>query len=207
MIKCLNDNGINRKDLKLIVNLYWTRRASIRLEKSLSGEIRIKRGVRQGCVLSPCLLNLYTETIVRYIEDSKGVIIGGTQINDFWYAADTVLLADGEEDLQNIMKKVNEVGKLYNINVIANKIKAMVISRNDNKLKVNIKVDKTVVAQVGSFNYLGQTVSDDGRCVDKIKKRIEIAKNERHFEINKDTIEYEKESLAMLCLVNTVVWC
>ena len=47
MIKCLNDIGINGKDLKLIVNLYWTQRTSIRLEKNLSDEIRIKRGVRQ----------------------------------------------------------------------------------------------------------------------------------------------------------------
>ena len=81
MIKCLNDIGINGKVLKLIVNLYWTQRASIRLEKSLSDEIRIKRGVRQGCVLSPCLFNLYTETIFTYMEDSKGVTIRGTQIN------------------------------------------------------------------------------------------------------------------------------
>ena len=175
MIKCLNDIGINGKDLKLIVNLYWTQRASIRLEKSLSDEIRIKRGVRQGCVLSPCLFNLYTETIFRHIEDSKGVTIGGTQINNLRYADDTVLLADSEENLQNMMNKVNEVGKLYNMKMNAKKTKAMVISRNENKPKVNIKVDGTAVEQVGSFNYLGQTVSDDGRCVDEIKKRIGIA--------------------------------
>ena len=50
MIKYWNI-GINRKDLKLIINLYWTRRASNRLEKSFSDKIRINRGVRQGCVL------------------------------------------------------------------------------------------------------------------------------------------------------------
>ena len=75
MIKSFNDIGINGKDLKMIVKLYWTQRESIRLEKGLSDEIRFKRGVRQGCVLSPCLFNLYTETIFRLIEDSKGVII------------------------------------------------------------------------------------------------------------------------------------
>ena len=84
----------------------------------------------------------------------------------------------------------------------------MVISRNESKPKVNIKVDGTAVEQVGSFNY--QTVSDDGGCVDEIKKRVGMAKttfstNERRFEINKDTIEDEKENLQMLCLVNTVV--
>ena len=89
----------------------------------------------------------------------------------------------------------------------AKKTKAMVISTNGNKPTFNIKVDGTAVEQIGSFNYLGQTVSADERYVDEIKKRIEIAKKIRHFEISKDTIEYEKESLAMFCLVNTVVWC
>ena len=115
MIKCLNDIGINGKDLKMIVNLCWTQRASIRLEKSLLNEIRIKRGVTQGCVLSPCLFKVYTETIFRHIEDSKGVTIGGSQINNLRYADDTVLLADIEENLQNMMNKVNEVDKLYKI--------------------------------------------------------------------------------------------
>ena len=93
----------------------------------------------------------------------------------------------------------------------AKKTKAMVISINENNLRVDIKVDGTAVEQVGSLNYLGQTLSDDGRCVHEIKKRIGLANttfstNERRFEINKDTIEYEKKNLAMLCLVNTVVW-
>ena len=176
MIKCLNDIGISGKDLKLIVNLYWTQRESIRLEKSVSDGIRIKRGVRQGCMLSPCLFNLYTETIFRHIEDSKGVIIGGTQINNLRYADDTVLLADSEEHSQTMMNKVNEVGKSYNMKINTKKTKAMVISRNENKPKVNIKVDGTAVEQIGNFNYLGQTVSDDGRCVDEIKKTIGIAK-------------------------------
>ena len=127
-------------------------------------------------MLSPCLFNLYTETIFRHIEDSKGVTVGGTQINNLRYADDTVLLADSEENLPNMMNKVNEVGKLYNMKMNAKKTKAMVISRNENKPNVNIKVDRTAVEQVGSFNYLGQTVSDDGRCVDEIKKRIGIAK-------------------------------
>ena len=81
MIKCLKDIGLNGKDIRLIVNLYWTQKAYIQLEQDLSGEIMIKRGVRQGCVLSPCLFNLYTEMIFRHIEDMEGVIVGGVNIN------------------------------------------------------------------------------------------------------------------------------
>ena len=132
--------------------------------------------MKQGCVLSPCFFNLYTEAIFRHIEDSKGVTIGGTQLNNLRYADDTVLLGNSEENLQNMMNNVNEVGKLYNMKMNAKKTKAMVISRNESKPKVHIEVDGTAVEQVGSFNYLSQTVSDDGRCVGEIKERIGITK-------------------------------
>ena len=82
------------------------------------------------------------------------------------------MLADSEDNLQNVVDKENKAGKLYNMLMNAKKKKAMVIGRNENTTRVNIKVDGTAVEQVGSFYYLGQTVSVDGRCVDEIKKRI-----------------------------------
>ena len=115
MIKCLKDIGLNGKDIRLIVNLYWTQKACIQLEQDLSGEIMIKRGVRQGCVLSPCLFNLYTDMIFRHIEDMEGVIVGGVNINNLRYADDTVLLADSEGSLQTILNEVNEAGKAFKV--------------------------------------------------------------------------------------------
>ena len=93
------------------MNLYWTQKAYIQLEQDLSGEILIKRGVRQGCVLSPCLFNLYTEMIFRHIADTEGVIVGGVNINNLRYADDTVLLADSEESLQSILDQVIKLVK------------------------------------------------------------------------------------------------
>ena len=91
---------IDGKDISLIRNLYWNPKAYMRTEDGLSPEIRIKRGVRQGCVLSPCLFNLYTENIFGAINTTKGIMIGGTTINNLRYADDTVLLAETAEDLQ-----------------------------------------------------------------------------------------------------------
>ena len=111
-----------------------------------------------------------------------------------------------------MMNNVNEVGKLYNMKMNAKKTTAMVSSRNYNKPRVNIKVDGTAVEQVGSFNYLGQRVSDDGRCVDEIKKRIGIAKTtflkmSNVLKSTKIPLSTRKTILKMLCLVKTVVWC
>ena len=58
IIECMENLDIDRKDISLIRNLYWNQKAYMRTEDGLSPEIHIKRGVRPGCVLSPCLFNL-----------------------------------------------------------------------------------------------------------------------------------------------------
>ena len=83
----------------------------MRTEDGLSPEIHINRGVRRGCVLSPCLFNLYSENIFGAINTNKGIHIGGTTINNLRDVGDTVLLAETEEDLQEIWNEVNRIGK------------------------------------------------------------------------------------------------
>ena len=176
MIKCLKDIGLNGKDIRLIVNLYWTQKAYIQLEQDLSGEIMIKRGVRQGCVLSPCLFNLYTEMIFRHIEDMEGVIVGGVNINNLRYADDSVLLADSEGSLQTILNAVNEAGNAFNMKMNAKKRKTMIITKKDDKPSISTTIDGTNIEQVTNFPYLGQKITEDGRCREEIKRRINIAK-------------------------------
>ena len=74
----------------------------------MSDEVDIKRGVRQGCVLSSMLFNLYTETIFRYNNSMKGVTVGGRHIKNLCYADDTVLLAENEADLQNLLNIIEK---------------------------------------------------------------------------------------------------
>ena len=176
LIQCLQQVDINGKDLKLIRNLYWNQKAFIRTDYGLSPEIQIKRGVRQGCVLSPCLFNLYTENIFRETKCDKGIKIGGKTINNLRYADDTVLLAETKEDLQLIINEVNKVGKEYGMKMNANKTKTMVITRKENTPQIKLEIDGTEIKQVQNFKYLGQTISDDGKCDVEITKRIEIAR-------------------------------
>ena len=99
---------LDGKDISLIRNLYWHQKSYMRTEDGLSPEIHIKRGVRQGC-----LFNLYTENIFGAMNTNKGIKIGGTTINNLRYADDTVLLAETEEDLQEILNEVNRIGKMF----------------------------------------------------------------------------------------------
>ena len=77
--------------------------------------------MRQGCILSPALFNLCTKMIFRVIEDMDGVKIGGLNINNLRYADDTVLIAEIPEQLQEIIDKINEEGKLYGMKINAEK--------------------------------------------------------------------------------------
>ena len=61
LIECLKTTDIDQSDIALIANLFWERDTKIRIGNDMSESVKIKRGVRQGCVLSPSLFNLYTE--------------------------------------------------------------------------------------------------------------------------------------------------
>ena len=69
-------------------------------------KVQILRRVRQGCVLSPDLFNLYREKVLREIEDLNGFIISGHNVTNLRYADDTMLIADSEEKIQALPDRV-----------------------------------------------------------------------------------------------------
>ena len=99
LFKLLSTLDINGKDLRLIRNLYWEQTACMRVGNYKSEYIKIQKGVRQGCVFSPDLFNLYSEMILRELKDFSGFVVGGNNINNLWYADDTVLMAESQEKL------------------------------------------------------------------------------------------------------------
>ena len=73
--------------------------------------LQIGKGVRQGCILSPCLFNFYAEYIMRDAgldEAQAGIMIGRININNFIYVDVTILMAESEEELKNLFMKVKE---------------------------------------------------------------------------------------------------
>ena len=96
-------------------------------------------------------------------------------INNLRYADDKVLLAESEQQLQQILDSVNTAGKEFGMKMNPKKTKMMLINRDDNKSMMNITIDGTPVEQVNKFVYLGQLITDDGKCDSEIFRRIEIA--------------------------------
>ena len=86
----------------LLRNLYAGQEATVRTEHGITDWLQIGKGVRQGCILSPCLYSLYAEYIMRNAgleETQAGLKIAGRNINHLRYADDTTLMAESEEEL------------------------------------------------------------------------------------------------------------
>ena len=106
----------------LLRNLYAGQEATVRTGHGTTDWLQIGKGVCQGCILSPCLFNLYAEYIMRNArleETQAGIKMARRNINNLRYADDTTLMAESEEELKGLLMKVKEenekVGLKFNI--------------------------------------------------------------------------------------------
>ena len=112
----------------LLRNLYA---ATVRTRHGTTDWFQIGKGVRQGCILSPCLFNLYAEYIMRNtgLEEAQAEIkIAERNINNLRYADDTTLMAESEEELKSLLMKVKEESEKVGLNLNIQKTKIMASS-------------------------------------------------------------------------------
>ena len=103
--------GISDHLTCLLRNLYAGQEATVRTGHGTTDWFQIGKGVRQGCMLSPCLFNLYSEYIMRNTgldEAQAGIKIARRNINNLRYADNTTLMAESEEKLKSLLMKVKE---------------------------------------------------------------------------------------------------
>ena len=109
--KILQEIGISGHLTCLHINLYAGQEATIRTRHRTTDWFQIRKGVRQGCILSPCLFNLYAEYVMRNsgLEEAQaGIKIAGRNINNLRYAEDTTFMAESKEELKSLLMKVKE---------------------------------------------------------------------------------------------------
>ena len=96
----------------LLRNLYAGQEAPVRTGNGTTDWFQIGKGVHQGCILSPCLFNLYAEYIMSNAgleEAQAGIKIAGRNINNLRYANDTNLMAESEEELKSLLMKLKKL--------------------------------------------------------------------------------------------------
>ena len=132
------------------------------------------KGVRQGCILSPCLFNFYAEYIMRNAgldEAQAGIQISRRNINNLRYADDTTLMAESEEELKSLLMKVKEESEKVGLKLNIQKTKIM--SSGPITLW---EIDGETIETVTDFIFLGFKVTVDGDCSHEIRRRLLLAR-------------------------------
>jgi retron-type reverse transcriptase len=114
LMQILKETGIDWRKIKLINNLYMAQSVKIQLNRGETRSVKIGRGVRQGCCLSPILFNLYSEYIIMAaLEEFGDFKVSGPIIHTVKYAEEPVLLIKEEMVLQDMIDKLIEIGRCY----------------------------------------------------------------------------------------------
>ena len=144
--------------------------ATVRTRYGTTDWFKIKKGVQQGCLLSPCLFNLYTEHVMRNArldELQAGIKTGRRNINNLRHVADTTLMAESKEELKSLLMRVKEDSEKASLKLHIKNTKIMASSPIT---AWQIKVEKVEV--VTDFLFLGSKITVDGDCSHKIRRGL-----------------------------------
>ena len=152
---------------------------------------QIGKGVRQGCILSPCLFNLYAEYIIQNTgldEAQAGIKIAGRNINILRYAEDVTLMAESKEELKSLLMKVESEKAGLKLNIQKKKIMASGPITSWQK-------DRETMVTVRNLIFGGSQITADGdcsyeikRCLLLVRKARQHIKNQRHYFAEKRSI-------------------
>ena len=148
--------------------LYAGQEATDRIGHGTEDLFQIEKGVRQGCILSPCLFNLYAEYIMRNAgleEAQAGIKIAGRNINKLRYADDTTLMAESEEELKSFLMRVKEASEKVGLKFNIQKTKIMASGPITSWLIYGENMET-----VTCFIFLGSKTTADGDCSHDIKR-------------------------------------
>ena len=149
-------------------NLYVGQEATVRTGHGTADWFQIAKGVRQGCILSPCLFNFYAEYIMRNAgleEAQAGIKIAGRNVNNLRYTDDTTLMAESKEELKSLLMKVKEESEKVGLTAQHSKTKIMASG------PITLwEIDGETVETVSDFIFGGSKITADGYCSHEIKR-------------------------------------
>ena len=154
--------NINANLIRMIQNLYEKATSAVNLNNSIGDWFRTTVGVRQGCVLSPTLFNIFLERIMTdALNDHEGAVsIGGRNITNLRFADDIDGLAGREEELADLVERLDKTSTAFGMQINAEKTKLM--TNNTNGFSTDIRVNGEKLDCVNRFKYLGAIITDEG---------------------------------------------
>ena len=153
--------NINANLIRIIESLYNKATSAVYFKNSIGDWFRTTVGVRQGCLLSPTLFNIFLERIMTdALEDHEGTVnIGGRPITNLRFADDIDGLAGKEEELTKFVDNLDKASTTYGMEISAEKTKLMT---NTKSISTDIRIGGKKLEVVNKFKYLGAIVTDEG---------------------------------------------
>ena len=151
----------------LLRNLYAGQEATVRTGHGTADYFQIGKGVHQGCILSPCLFNLYAEYSMRNtrLDEAKaGIKTAGRNINNLRYADDTILMAESKE-LKSLLLKVKKDSEIVGLKLNIQKTKIIASSPI-----TSWQIDGETMETVTDFIFKGSKITAGGDCSHEIKR-------------------------------------
>ena len=154
--------------------MYAGQEATVRIGHGTTDWFQIGKGVRQGCILSPCLFNLYAGYIMqnaRLDEAQAGIKIARRNINNLRYADDTTLMSESKEELKGLLVKVKEESEKVGLKLNVQKTKIMASGPIS-----SWQIDGKTMEMVRDFILRGSKIIVDSDCSHEIKRRFFIGR-------------------------------
>ena len=159
----MRNYNINASIIRAIENLYDKAQSAVLFNGNTGEWFRTTVGVRQGCLLSPTIFNIFLETIMcEALDDHEGssVSVGGRLITNFRFADDIVVNADVEEEVGVLVGRLDTTTTRYKMEIGPDKTKVM--TNNPNGFQREIKMKGQRLEEAENFKYLGAIISNKG---------------------------------------------
>ena len=177
--RVLRNYGFPEKIVRILESLYGGTVSAVRTKSGLSEWFETTVGVKQGCILSPMLFNVFLEAIMsRAITEDEtgeelGAMIGGTVVSNLRFADDISNTNESQADLQGEMNKISQEAGKMGMKINLEKTEVQHIGRSTKQMVV--KINGQLLKQVSDFVYLGGNISSDGTLDKDIGRRIGLA--------------------------------
>ena len=191
----------------LLRNLYAGQEATVRTREWTMDWFKIEKQVHQGCILSPCLFNLYAEYIMwnARLDETQAVIkFAGRNTNNLRYADDTTIMAESEEELKSLLMKVKEESETAGLKLNVQKMKIMT--------SCPITPWQIMGKQWKQWQtiFLGSKITADGDCSREIKRYLLLRRkgmtNQQCIEKQSHHFAYKGLYCQSYCFPSSHVW-
>jgi hypothetical protein len=161
----LRAKGITGKVFNLIKNIYMNEKCQVKIGQTLSSVFDANQGVRQGCILSPILFNIFISDLPEILdkaENEPAMIGNNTKISSILWADDLVMISESKDGLTKMLNDLLKFSAEHGLKINADKTKCMIFNKTGRHFRCSIKCKDMTIETVREYKYLGFLVTPSG---------------------------------------------